>query len=120
MDKLKEYLIIGIIIIFTLGLYLLMPSIFEFIRNNSIGVRGAGFWSVAVGVLLVAYYLMGYRGRSLLYVLLLLVFIAACIWLYFNYRSVDTYITTRYGQVAATVVFLVLAVIIWLFTKLFL
>ena len=60
---------------------------------------------------------MGYRDKSLVYIIAILLFLAVCIWLYFNYRSIDAVISERYGQAVATIIFLAIVAAIWLFTK---
>ena len=117
MEKFKEYLLIGAIVIFAVLLYLFMPDLMNYIAVHSKGRDGIVFLSLISLVLTFVYYLFGYRKMDLLKIALLIVFIAAMVWLYFNYREVDILITSRYGQVAATIVFLVIILVIWLLSK---
>ena len=117
MEKIKENILIGLIIIGAVALYFVMPYLLTFIVNNIHGTRGLILRTGAVLVFLLAFFLMGYRGKTLLYILLLLLFVARGIWLYFNYRDIDTYISGRYGQLAATAVFVAIILLIWLFVK---
>lgn len=117
MEKLRENILIGIIIAGAVALYFLMPYLLGFIASNIHGTRGLLLRTGAVLICLVAFFLMGYRGKTLLYILVLLLFIAGGIWLYFNYRGIDTYISGRYGQLAATAVFAAIILLIWLFVR---
>ncbi|MBR5995975.1 MAG: hypothetical protein IK026_05310 [Eubacteriaceae bacterium] len=117
MEKIKEYLLTGSIIIFAVALYMFMPGLLRFIDVGSRGIKGLVFLG-AVGLILTGvYYLFGYRGWELLKIFLLILFIAAMIWLYFNYRDVDNLISSRYGQGVATFVFLVIIFLVWLLSR---
>ena len=120
MEKIKENMLIGLIIAGAVALYFVMPYLLTFIVNNIHGTRGLILRTGAVLVFLLAFFLMGYRGKTLLYILLLLLFVARGIWLYFNYHNIDAYISDRYGQLAATAIFAVIILAIWLFVKLML
>ena len=50
-------------------------------------------------------------------VALLIVFITAMVWLYFNYRNIDSLISSRYGQGAATIVFIVIILLVWVISR---
>ena len=117
MEKLRENILIGIIIAGAVALYFLMPYLLGFIASNIHGTRGLLLRAGAVLIFLFAFFLMGYRGKPLLYILLLLLFVARGIWLYFNYRNIDTYISDHYGQLAATAIFAVIILFIWLFVR---
>ncbi len=117
MEKLRENILIGIIIAGAVALYFLMPYLLGFIASNIHGTRGLLLRAGAVLIFLFAFFLMGYRGKTLLYILVLLLFVAGGIWLYFNYRGIDTYISDLYGQLAATAVFAAIILLIWLFVK---
>ena len=118
MNKLEEYLLIGAIVVFAVLLYLFMPELLSFVAVHSKGPKGLLFLGPIVLVLIVVYYLFGYKKIDLLKVALLIVFIAAMVWLYFNYRDLDILISSRYGQGIATIVFLVILLLIWLISKL--
>ena len=117
MEKFKEFVLIAGIIIGAVLLYVLMPDIFNFVAKYSKGSTGLIFFGAVSVIIALIYFLFGYRGKSLLYVISLVLFIALMIWLYFNYRSIDAAISSRYGQGVATVIFLVIIAIIWLFTR---
>ena len=117
MEKIKENILIGLIIIGAVALYFVMPYLLTFIASNIHGTRGLLLRAGAVLIFLFAFFLMGYRGKTLLYILLLLLFVARGIWLYFNYRNIDAYISDRYGQLAATAIFAIIILAIWLFVK---
>ena len=117
MEKIKEYLLICGIVIFAVVLYLLMPELMTFMARHSKGTKGLLFLGVISLVLTVVYYLFGYRKMELLKIARLIVFIAAMIWLYFNYRDIDVMISSRYGQISATVVFLAIILLVWLISR---
>ena len=117
MEKIKENMLIGLIIAGAVALYFVMPYLLTFIVNNIHGTRGLILRTGAILVFLLAFFLMGYRGKTLLYILLLLLFVARGIWLYFNYHNIDAYISDRYGQLAATAIFAIIILAIWLFVK---
>ena len=117
MEKLKEYLWIGGIVFLAVALYVFMPVIIGFFARNCRGVRGLIFLGIISAVLVFVFYLLGYRGGSLIKVALLILFIAAMMWLYCNYRDLDIFISGKYGQGAATLVFLAIIFLIWLFSK---
>ena len=117
MEKIKEYLLIGGIVIFAILLYLLMPEIMRFVAAHSKGIEGVIFYGLISLVLIIVFYAFGYRKMDLFKIALLILFIVAMSWLYFNYRGIDIFISSRYGQVVATIVFLVIIFLIWLFSK---
>ena len=110
MEKFKEYLLMGGIVLFAVLLYLFMPELMSYIAAHSKGTNGIVFLGLIS-------FLFGYRKTDLLKIALLIVFIAAMVWLYFNYRDVDNLISSRYGQGTATIVFLAIILLIWLFSK---
>lgn len=117
MEKLKETLIIGGIIVFAVALYFFMPALFTFFSKNCRGIRGVILLGAISLVVFVIFCLFGYKGSSLIKIALLILFIAAMIWLYFNYRDVDVFISGRYGQGIATLVFLGIVLVIFLLMK---
>ncbi|MBR0137919.1 MAG: hypothetical protein IJM15_05870 [Erysipelotrichaceae bacterium] len=119
-EKLKDSLIIAAIIIFALGLYVMMPKIFVFFAKYGKGVNGLALYLGISLIVAVAYWVMGYRGKSMLYIIGLILGISLMIWLYQNYRDIDTLISSRYGQLAATCFFFLIIILVWLFTKFFL
>ena len=117
MEKIKETLLIVAIVLFAIISYFAMPKLIMFAARNIHGLQGLFFLCLAVLIITARYYLMGYRGKSLAYVIAILLFLAVCIWLYFNYRSIDTIISERYGQAVATAIFLAVIAAVWLFTR---
>ena len=117
MEKFKEYLLMGGIVLFAVLLYLFMPELMSYIAAHSKGTNGIVFLGLISAALTIVYFLFGYRKTDLLKIALLIVFIAAMVWLYFNYRDVDNLISSRYGQGTATIVFLAIILLIWLFSK---
>ncbi len=119
MEKLKENLLIGAIIVFAVALYFLMPRVFLFLSHNGKGISGLGLCLIFALVMTAVFLLFGYRGKSLLYIFFLSLGIALMIWLYLNYRDLDEIIGSRYGQIAATGAFVAIVVLIWLFMRFF-
>ena len=117
MEKLKEYILIGGIIIFAVALYVFMPDILGFFFRNCKGTRGVVFLGMISLILVFVYFLFGYRGSDLFKIALLILGLAAMIWLYFNYRDLDQFISGKYGQGIATLVFLAIVLLVWLFSK---
>lgn len=111
-----ENFLIGGIIISAVLLYLLMPKLLVFIAAHSKGKKGLVFLGALSAVTIPVYFLFGYRNMELLKIALLILFTAAMIWLYFNYRSIDVLVSSQYGQVIATIVFLLIIVLIGVFS----
>ena len=120
MKKLEEYLLMGAIVVVAVVLYLLMPEMIAFVVSHSKGTRGIFFLSLISLGLLIVFFMFGYRGFDLFKIALLILFIAAMVWLYFNYREIDVLISSRYGQLAATAVFLLIILLIWLLSAILL
>ena len=114
METIQEYLLIGGIIFFSVLLYFMKPKLIVFITSSSKGKKGLMFHGGFSLVFIAVFYLFGYRGTELLYVSFLIVFIVFMIWLWFNYRDMDVLISSRYGQLAATLVFFGIILLIWL------
>ncbi|MBP3871203.1 MAG: hypothetical protein J6E46_09525 [Faecalicoccus sp.] len=120
MEKLKEYFWMALILILGVVTYFGIPYLLRYLAENMHGMKAlmiiAGI--TCVGTFL--YYLWGYRGRELIYVALIILFLMGMVWLYFNYRTLDVYISSTYGQLTATAVFILIIVAIWLFVRYFL
>ncbi len=120
MEKIKEYALMAAIIIFAVILYVLLPYIFywmeETMRSGKALLLGGVVTLLGTGI----FYLWGYRGKELLYIFVLIVFVMGMIWLYFNYHNLDVFISNTYGQLAATGIFLLIIFVIWLFMHFFL
>lgn len=120
MEKLKEYFWMALILILGVVTYFGMPILLRFLAENMHGINAL---MISAGVTCAGtflYYLWGYRGRELVYAALIILFLMAMVWLYFNYRELDFFISNTYGQLAATAVFLLIIVAIWLFVRYFL
>ncbi len=117
MDRLKDFILEAFIVILGVGLYFLLPKVFVLVARYSLGVEGIVFQLAIALVLTGLYYLMGYRKKALVKVFLLIVFVCALIWLYFNYRQLDEIIATQYGQGVATGVFAAIIFLVWIFGK---
>ena len=115
MEKVKEWLWTAGIIMFAVVLYFIWPAVISaFADGKSQGTAGIAILAAVCLAVIGIFYYFGCRGRELLTVALLVLFIAAMIWLYFNYRDLDIMISSRYGQGAANLVFLVLIILIGL------
>ena len=112
MEKLKEYLLMGGIVVFAVLLFLLAPELMNFIAMHSKGTDGLVFLGLISLALTFVFFLFGYRKFDLLKSALIIVFLAAMVWLYFNYRDLDVLISSSHGQAAATIVFLVIILLI--------
>ena len=66
MEKIKEYLLIGGIVIFAVLLYLFMPELMSYIAGHSNGTEGLIFLGLISLALIIVYYLFGYRKIDLL------------------------------------------------------
>ena len=117
MKKIKEILLMVGIVVFAVLLYFFAPEWLGFFVENSKGIKGVVLLGVISLVLVFIFFLFGYRKFDLLKIALLIVFIAAMVWLYFNYRDVDSLIVSRFGQGVATIVVLAIIVLIWVITK---
>lgn len=108
------------IIIFAVVLYVFLPYIFSFaaetMQSEKALLLGGAVTLIGTGI----FYLWGYRGKELLYILVLIAFLMGMIWLYFNYHDLDVFISNTYGQLAATAVFILIILAIWLFIHIFL
>ena len=118
MEKIVEFLLMAAIVIFAVLLYLFMPDLMSYIIEHSIGIEGLVFLGLICLALIIVFYLFGYRKVELLKIALLIVFIAAMVWLYFNYRDLDNLISSRYGQGVTTVVCLAIILLILVLSKL--
>ena len=117
MEKLKEKLLMIGIVVFAVVLYFAMPFLYNFVITHSKGTQGIIFFGIVSLVLSVVFFLFGYRGKEMIYIVALIIFIAAMFWLYINYRDLDVYISSRYGQLVATVVFLLIILAIYVLIK---
>ena len=117
MDRLKEWLLEAFIVLIAVVLYFVLPKALTLIARYSMGVEGIVFQLAIALIITGLYYLMGYRKKSLVKVFLLIVFICAMTWLYFNYRQIDVIISSQYGQGVAAGVFAAIVLLVWMFGK---
>lgn len=120
MEKIKDYALMAAIVIFAVVLYVFLPYIFYFVKETMQSSKALLFAGVVTLAGTGIFYLWGYRGRELLYIFVLILFLMGMIWLYFNYHNLDVFIGNTYGQLAATAVFLLIILAIWIFIHFFL
>ena len=120
MKKMEEILLMIGIVVFAVLLYFAMPYLIKVVVAHSKGTEGIIFFSIVSLVLTIVFFLFGYRGKELVYVIALIFFIALMCWLYFNYHDLDIFISSRYGQLIATAVFLMIILIIFVLGKILL
>ncbi len=116
-SKLFDVLLIAGIVVAAVALYFLMPALYRFAARVTQGVQGLLLLFAVAALVSVPFFFRGYRKKRFVYVLLLLLFIALMIWLYFNYRALDSFLSARFGQLAATVVFLLIIAAVWLISR---
>ncbi len=117
MKKSGEALLIGGIVAGAVVLYFLLPYVYRFVAGHSGGVSGL-LLLLGVGLaVFFIFFLMGNRGKDLVRAAVLIAGIALMIWLYFNFPDLDAYVAERFGQGAAWIFFLALALLIFLFTR---
>lgn len=69
----------------------------------------------AVGLLLTAWFiLLGYRGRTLVYGILVIIFTGLCIWALINIDTISVFLREHLGVWGMSGVFLLIALAVWL------
>jgi hypothetical protein len=69
----------------------------------------------AVGLLLTAWFiLLGYRGRTLVYGILVIIFTGLCIWALINMNEISVFLREHLGVWGMSGVFLLIALAVWL------
>jgi len=70
----------------------------------------------AVGVVLTAWFIaiMGYRGKTLLYGIAVIVFTGLCIWALINIDAIELFLREHLGVWGMSGIFLLIALIVWL------
>lgn len=69
----------------------------------------------AVGLLLTAWFIfMGYRGRTLVYGILVIIFTGLCIWALINIDTISVFLREHLGVWGMSGVFLLIALAVWL------
>ncbi len=97
-SKLIEYLLPVALVIVAVVLYFALPSIQDFVVRISKGWKG-GLILLGAGYLLGLYYayVMGFRGRKLIYAIFVIVFTVTCIWLAVNFDMVWEWLQMHVG-----------------------
>ena len=70
----------------------------------------------AVGLLLTAWFIgvMGYRGKTLVYGIMVIVFTGLCIWCLINIDDISVFLREHLGVWGMSGVFLLIALAVWL------
>lgn len=69
----------------------------------------------AVGLLLTAWFiLLGYRGRTLVYGILVIIFTGLCIWALINMNEISVFLREHLGVWGMSGAFLLIALAVWL------
>ena len=78
-------------------------------------MRLSGLIIAAVGLLLTAWFIfMGYRGKTLVYGILVIVFTGLCIWALINIDTISEFLREHLGVWGMSGVFLLIALAVWL------
>ena len=100
--------------------YLLIPSAMAFLNRALVGGKGI-LYLLAGGVVLEIWFLiMGYRGKALVYALLVLIFTILCIWLAINFDMVWDSMINTLGLWPTIILCLLGALGLWLVMTVFL
>jgi len=115
-EKLIEYLLPVAIVIVAVALYILVPVINDFVARKAVGWKG-GLMLAGAGYLLGLYYayIMGFRGKALVYAIMVIVFTVTCIWLAVNFDMVWDWLQNTIGNWGTIAIVLVLCLFVWLF-----
>lgn len=70
----------------------------------------------AVGLLLTAWFIgvMGYRGKALVYGIMVIVFTGLCIWALINMNEISVFLREHFGVWGMSGIFLLIALAVWL------
>ena len=69
----------------------------------------------AIGLLLTAWFiLLGYRGRTLVYGILVIIFTGLCVWALINIDTISVFLREHLGVWGMSGVFLLIALAVWL------
>lgn len=70
----------------------------------------------AVGLLLTAWFIgvMGYRGKTLEYGIMVIVFTGLCIWALININEISVFLRAHFGVWGMSGIFLLIALAVWL------
>ena len=70
----------------------------------------------AVGLLLTAWFIgvMGYRGKALVYGILVIIFTGLCIWALINMNEISVFLREHLGVWGMSGIFLIIALTVWL------
>lgn len=99
--------------------YFAFPAVQEFFARLLVGGKGL-LYLLGGGVVLTLWFLfLGYRGKSLRYALLILLFTIFCLWLAINFDMVWDSMTSVLGLWPTIIIVLLGAVAVWLVIYLF-
>lgn len=100
--------------------YFAIPAVQAFFARLLVGGKGL-LYLLGGGVVLTLWFLfLGYRGKSLAYALLILLFTIFCLWLAINFDMVWDAMTSVLGLWPTIIIVLLGALAIWLIIYLFL
>lgn len=70
----------------------------------------------AVGLLLTAWFIgvMGYRGKTLVYGIMVIIFTGLCIWALINMNEISVFLREHLGVWGMSGIFLLIALAVWL------
>ena len=79
-------------------------------------MRLSGLIIAAVGLLLTAWFIgvMGYRGKTLVYGIMVIVFTGLCIWTLINMDEISVFLRAHFGVWGMSGIFLLIALAVWL------
>jgi len=110
------------IVIFVIGVvsYFAIPFIHVFLSRALVGWKGL-LYLLGAGILLTLWFLyLGFRGKSILYALMILVFAILCIWMAVNFDLIWNSMEASLG-IWPTILIAVLGGIgVWLFIRFYL
>ena len=99
---------------------LCIPSIHEWSLRVLVGWKGLVYLLGAGFVLELWFLIMGYRGKSLLYGLLVILFVIVCIWMAINFDLVWDSMVNTLGIWPTIIITLLGALGVWFVIKVFL
>lgn len=100
--------------------YILVPSVMAFFDRVLVGWKGL-VYLMAGGLVLEAWFLiMGFRGKALIYALMVLVVTILCIWLYINFDLVWDSMTRTLGLWPTIFIVLFGTIGLWFVVRFFL
>lgn len=109
MKDLRDYLIVGLVVLFAIVFFLFAGEIISFIASFLIGWKGA-LILLAIAVALALYFTFGlkFRKKALIYAFFVIAFTMICIWLAVNFDAVWDFLQATLGTWGTIGVVLVL------------